>query len=144
MNLCVNARDAMSNGGGLSISARNVASLSDPERMKAGQAGVDCECSYVCLKVADTGTGIPPHLLERIFEPFFTTKGVGKGTGQGLSIVYGSIVKKHSGSVRFETEVGKGTTFILNLPLMVPTDAATVQKQRPPTPRPEPVGTLRA
>jgi len=69
------------------------------------------------IGVSDTGTGIPEHLRPRIFEPFFTTKGVGKGTGQGLSIVYGSIVKKHGGEVRFETETGTGTTFILRLAL---------------------------
>ncbi len=69
------------------------------------------------VRVGDTGTGIPAAIRPHIFEPFFTTKEVGKGTGQGLSIVYGSIVKRHGGSVRFDTEVGKGTTFILRLPI---------------------------
>jgi signal transduction histidine kinase len=69
------------------------------------------------VRVNDTGTGIPEAIRPRIFEPFFTTKPVGKGTGQGLSIVYGNVVKKHGGTVRFESEVGKGTTFILRLPL---------------------------
>ena len=72
---------------------------------------------HVEVRVADTGTGIPEAVRPRIFEPFFTTKEVGKGTGQGLSIVYGSIVRKHGGTVRFETETGKGTTFILRIPL---------------------------
>ena len=70
------------------------------------------------VRVSDTGTGIPEIHRSKIFEPFFTTKDVGKGTGQGLSIVYGNIVKKHGGTVKFETELGKGTTFILRLPVM--------------------------
>ncbi len=69
------------------------------------------------VRVADTGTGIPENVRPRIFEPFFTTKAVGKGTGQGLSIVYGSIVNKHGGTVTFETETGRGTAFIIRLPL---------------------------
>ena len=72
---------------------------------------------HVEVRVSDTGTGIPEAVRPRIFEPFFTTKAVGKGTGQGLSLVYGNVVKKHGGTVRFESEVGKGTTFILRLPL---------------------------
>ena len=69
----------------------------------------------ICLN--DTGTGIPESARPHIFEPFFTTKEVGRGTGHGLSIVYGSIVKKHGGTVSFKTECGKGTTFVLCLPL---------------------------
>ncbi len=72
------------------------------------------------VRVADTGTGIPEEVRPHIFEPFFTTKGVGKGTGQGLSIVYGSIVKKHGGAVSFESQVGHGTTFIVRLPISPP------------------------
>ena len=68
------------------------------------------------LRIGDTGSGIPESVQSRIFEPFFTTKPVGKGTGQGLSFVYSTIVKKHGGSVRFETEPDKGTTFVLRLP----------------------------
>jgi signal transduction histidine kinase len=70
------------------------------------------------LRVSDTGSGIPEAVQPRIFEPFFTTKPVGQGTGQGLAFVYTTIVKKHGGSVRFETEPGKGTTFILRLPVV--------------------------
>jgi len=69
------------------------------------------------VRVSDTGGGIPEDIRSRIFEPFFTTKGVGKGTGQGLSVVYGTVVKRHGGTVTFETEIGKGTTFIIRLPL---------------------------
>jgi two-component system NtrC family sensor kinase len=72
---------------------------------------------FVEVRVTDSGTGIPEAVRSHIFEPFFTTKGVGKGTGQGLSIVYGTIVKRHGGAVSFETEVGRGTTFILRLPI---------------------------
>jgi PAS domain S-box-containing protein len=77
------------------------------------------------VRVTDTGTGIAEANRPKIFAPFFTTKDVGKGTGQGLSIVYGSIVKRHGGSVKFETEVGKGTTFIIRLPIspLLPTEA---------------------
>ena len=71
----------------------------------------------VVVRVSDTGTGIAEAHRRRIFEPFFTTKDVGKGSGQGLTIVYGTIVKKHGGAVTFETEVGKGTTFIIRLPI---------------------------
>ena len=69
------------------------------------------------VRVTDTGTGIPEAVRSKIFEPFFTTKGVGKGTGQGLAMIYGSIVNRHGGTVTFESEVGQGTTFIIRLPL---------------------------
>jgi PAS domain S-box-containing protein len=96
--------------------------IRDAIRDQKGKKGVitvrtrrDGDCAEV--RVSDTGTGIPEAHRQRIFEPFFTTKAVGKGTGQGLTVVYGSIVKKHGGTVTFETEIGKGTTFILHLPL---------------------------
>jgi PAS domain S-box-containing protein len=85
---------------------------------------------HVEVRVTDTGTGIPAAARPKIFEPFFTTKDVGKGTGQGLSIVYGCIVKHHGGTVTFETEVGQGTTFILRLPLQSPPPPAV----KPPPP----------
>ena len=72
---------------------------------------------WVEVRVADTGSGIAEAVRERIFDPFFTTKEVGKGTGQGLSIARAVIVEKHGGSIDFETEEGRGTTFILRLPL---------------------------
>ena len=69
------------------------------------------------VRISDTGTGIPEAIRSQVFDPFFTTKGIGKGTGQGLAIAHSVIVEKHQGSIDFETEVGKGTTFILRLPL---------------------------
>lgn len=81
---------------------------------------------HVEVRVTDTGTGIPEAVRPKIFEPFFTTKDVGKGTGQGLAMVYGSIVKQHGGTVTFETECGRGTTFIMRLPLKPKVDSETV------------------
>jgi signal transduction histidine kinase len=75
------------------------------------------EGDHVEVRVADTGTGIPEAVRPKIFEQFFTTKEVGKGTGQGLAMIYASIVKSHGGTVAFETELGGGTTFIIRLPL---------------------------
>lgn len=76
------------------------------------------------VRVSDTGTGIPEQHRQKIFEPFFTTKDVGKGTGQGLTVVYSAIVKKHDGTVTFETETGKGTTFIIRVPICCKTQEA--------------------
>jgi len=114
MNLCVNARDAMPNGGRLSLSAQNV-ELSEAEarlnpRAKAGP--------YVLISVADSGVGIPPENIARIFDPFFTTKGVTHGTGLGLSTVAG-IVKSHGGFVTVYSELGNGTAFNVYLPAAV-------------------------
>jgi signal transduction histidine kinase len=73
--------------------------------------------SCVEIRIQDTGTGIPEHIRERIFDPFFTTKGVGKGTGQGLAIAHAVITKKHCGTISIESEIGRGTTFVIRLPL---------------------------
>jgi signal transduction histidine kinase len=70
------------------------------------------------IRLSDTGTGIPEQIRDRIFDPFFTTKEVGKGTGQGLAIARSTIVKKHGGQLVFESVVGKGTTFIIRLPIV--------------------------
>jgi signal transduction histidine kinase len=75
---------------------------------------------FVQISVADTGTGISAAIQPRVFDPFFTTKEVGKGTGQGLALAYSVIVKKHSGKIWFETEIGQGTTFFIALPIAHP------------------------
>lgn len=111
MNLCVNARDAMPEGGKLGIRAANL--ILDREF-----AAMNPEASpgpHILLTVTDTGTGIPPEVRRRIFEPFFTTKEQGKGTGLGLATVLG-IVKNHGGFVTVESEVGNGTQFGVYLP----------------------------
>jgi PAS domain S-box-containing protein len=111
INLCVNARDAMSRGGRLRIATRNVSvdgSYASPnDEAEPGQ--------YVLLSVSDNGTGIAPEHLRRVFEPFFTTKEIGKGTGLGLSMVYG-FIKQSGGHIEIESGVGKGTTFKIYLP----------------------------
>jgi len=80
-----------------------------------------CDNTHAIIRVKDTGTGIPEHARARVFEPFFTTKEVGKGTGQGLAMAYNCVVKRHKGSIDFETELGVGTTFTIRLPLTAPT-----------------------
>ncbi|HUL52354.1 MAG TPA: response regulator [Opitutaceae bacterium] len=111
MNLCVNARDAMPDGGTLNLEAENV----DVDETFAGLAPGARVGPHVALLVADTGTGIPPEHLDRIFDPFFTTKEPGKGTGLGLSTVLG-IVRNHAGFIRVESKPGKGTMFRVYLP----------------------------
>ena len=106
MNLSLNARDAMPNGGTLRISTSMV-SLSKDECLQKPQFKTG---SYVQLTIEDNGTGIPADILHKIYEPFFTTKPVGKGTGLGLAVVYG-IVQRHGGQVTVSSEVGKGTKF---------------------------------
>ncbi|HEX7859321.1 MAG TPA: PAS domain S-box protein [Verrucomicrobiae bacterium] len=111
MNLCVNARDAMPNGGALHLTAENVTldevySGLNPDA-RAGR--------YVMINVADTGVGISPEIRERIFDPFFTTKELGNGTGLGLSTTLG-IVKSHGGFIQVASEVGQGTMFSVYLP----------------------------
>jgi signal transduction histidine kinase len=73
--------------------------------------------TFAEIAVSDTGTGVPEAIRARIFDPFFTTKDVGKGTGQGLALAHNVIVKKHGGKIRFETEMGRGSTFIIELPI---------------------------
>jgi two-component system, cell cycle sensor histidine kinase and response regulator CckA len=116
VNLAVNARDAMKPGGKLTLRTRNVTEAESRSFSYASMPKGD----YVLLEVEDTGSGIPPELLDKIFEPFFTTKDVGKGTGLGLSMVYG-IVKQTGGFVFAESVVGQGTTFRIFLPRHVAT-----------------------
>ncbi len=117
MNLCVNARDAMPNGGTLTISAQNF--IVDEHYAKMH---IDAKIgSYIVVVVSDTGIGITHEVLDRIFEPFFTTKELGKGTGLGLSTVLG-IVKSHAGFINVYSEVGKGSKFEVYLPAQETTE----------------------
>ncbi|MBE9166178.1 PAS domain S-box protein [Pleurocapsales cyanobacterium LEGE 06147] len=111
MNLCINARDAMPNGGILTLTAQN-RFVDRNLALKHPDANIG---HYLVVSVADTGIGISPENLDRIFEPFFTTKERGKGTGLGLSSVFG-IVKNHGGFISVDSEVGKGTCFEIYLP----------------------------
>jgi two-component system, cell cycle sensor histidine kinase and response regulator CckA len=111
LNLCVNARDAMPHGGTLSMEAAAV----EIDELYARSVSDAKPGRYVCLKVADTGDGIPPDVLDRIFDPFFTTKSQEKGTGLGLSTVLG-IIKGHGGFVQVYSTVGKGSSFSVYLP----------------------------
>ena len=111
LNLAVNARDAMPDGGRLMIATAS--KTSGPEYAQPNPAAAPGQC--VCLSVTDTGCGIAPENLSRIFEPFFTTKGIGKGTGLGLATVY-AIVKQHRGWIEVDSQVDKGTTFRIYLP----------------------------
>lgn len=120
MNLCVNARDAMPNGGGVCITAKNIEVRPG---MQHGFHGEIAPGPCVRLSVSDTGTGIPPGVLDKIFDPFFTTKEVGKGTGLGLSTIAG-IVQSHGGAIQVESTPGQGTTFHIYLPAIVAQETA--------------------
>ena len=110
MNLCVNARDAMPDGGRLRVCTR----IQDGAGIV--KMGGDALTAYACIDVSDTGCGMSPEVKARIFEPFFTTKDKDKGTGLGLAVVYG-IVTGHGGILDVQSTVGKGTTFSVYLPL---------------------------
>ncbi|WP_310488967.1 ATP-binding protein [Chamaesiphon sp. VAR_69_metabat_338] len=114
MNLCVNARDAMPNGGELTIMAENIILTDEYRQLHPDALGG----AYVAITVADTGVGIPPELIERIFEPFFTTKPIGKGTGLGLSTVR-TIVNNHQGFVHVSSQLDRGTEFRCYLPAII-------------------------
>jgi CheY-like chemotaxis protein len=111
LNVALNARDAMTGGGRLTIETQN-ADLE--ERSAAASLGVTCG-QYAMISITDTGTGMPPQIAERAFDPFFTTKGIGKGTGLGLSQVYG-FVKQSGGTVKIQSEPEKGTSIKIYLP----------------------------
>jgi len=121
LNLCVNARDAMPNGGQLTLSAENIVLNDNLPASREAAPG-----SYVIITVSDTGSGIPPELRSRIFEPFFTTKPTDKGTGLGLSTVM-NIIKRHAGFLELESEVGKGTRFKIHIPAV--TSATTEESE---------------
>lgn len=114
LNLCVNARDAMPDGGVMTVAASNI--IVD-EQYAATHANAK-PGSYVMITVTDTGTGIPPQVIEKIFDPFFTTKELGRGTGLGLSTVL-AIVKSHDGFISVHSEQGMGTTFTVCFPASV-------------------------
>ncbi len=114
VNLCINSRDAMPDGGKIEVLAENVDVGPELARMNPGAQ----EGGYLCIEVTDTGSGIPPDVAERIFDPFFTTKPAGKGTGLGLSVASG-IIKSHGGFIQMQTVVGEGTTFRVFLPTHV-------------------------
>ena len=108
VNIAVNARDAMPDGGTITLSARNVV-------LKPGSAAGALEGEFVALAIIDTGTGMPPDVLQRVFEPFYTTKPVGKGTGLGLSQVHG-FANQSGGAVTLSSEPGRGTVVTIYLP----------------------------
>ena len=121
LNLCVNARDAMPEGGTLTLAAENTEIDATAARaIPEGRPG-----RYVLWRVTDTGTGIPPEIIERIFEPFFSTKATDKGTGLGLSTVIG-IVKSHDGFVQVDSALGRGSTFAIYLPMAEAGTTATL------------------
>ncbi|OLP53910.1 hybrid sensor histidine kinase/response regulator [Rhizobium rhizosphaerae] len=128
LNLAVNARDAMPDGGTLTLRTRNFPAS---EVAALNRRELPAE-DYVLVEAEDEGTGIPPEILDKIFEPFFTTKEVGKGTGLGLSMVYG-IVKQSGGFIYADSEVGRGTTFRILLPRYVEEVQPLVELEAMPT-----------
>jgi two-component system, cell cycle sensor histidine kinase and response regulator CckA len=134
INLAVNARDAMPNGGKLAIRTANV---TERDSLALGQHRVQ-PGEYVLIEVSDTGTGIAPEVMQKIFEPFFSTKEVGRGTGLGLSTVYG-IVKQTGGHIIPESELGKGTVMRVYLPRYVEVagDAEPARISAPPREQPK-------
>jgi len=129
LNLCVNARDAMPDGGRLALYAENV-------RLDEQHAGLIPDAKpgpYVVIQVTDTGHGIPREITDKIFDPFFTTKEPGKGTGLGLATVLG-IVKSHGGFVDVHSVVNQGSTFTIHLPAMPGNDADACGRANPKTP----------
>ncbi len=132
MNLCINARDAMPDGGKLRIECRNT--ILDQNYCDA-HIGID-PGEFVCLTISDTGDGMDPQTLEHIFEPFFTTKSTGEGTGLGLAMVYG-IVKNHNGHITCDSVPGSGATFNVYFPVIEETEVRRTdrydRKQAPAT-----------
>src|SRR5690606_3787988 len=124
------ARDAMSSGGRLVLSAENVTVDESMAKMTPDAT----PGPFVKIQVSDTGPGIPPDLIRRIMEPFFTTKPAGTGTGLGLSTV-GTIVRSHRGFLTIESEVGRGASFSVYLPAAVEPEAIETPAEQAPPPR---------
>jgi CheY-like chemotaxis protein len=120
MNLCVNARDAMPQGGRIAIATSRVRGAN------LARLSADTSRDYFCVKVSDTGCGMPPHVRARIFEPFFTTKQNSGGTGLGLSVVYG-IILNHRGFLEVDSVEGVGSTFHIYLPIDLEKAGAVVE-----------------
>src|SRR5471032_1627529 len=127
VNLCINARDAMPDGGRLLIETYHVV-LDEEDVASTPDATAG---TYAVIAVTDTGEGIPPETLAKVFEPFFTTKEVGKGTGLGLSMVYG-FIKQSNGHIKIYSEVGKGTLVKLYLPCSGKTAEAALSRDTAP------------
>lgn len=145
INLAVNARDAMPEGGTLTIRTANVG-VPDLRTFQEGKGfgGQPLPATdHVLIEISDTGTGMPQHVMEKIFEPFFSTKEVGKGTGLGLSTVYG-IVTQSGGRIAVESEIGRGTVFRILWPraraevARLPAESERVEGRRPRPPEPQP------
>jgi PAS domain S-box-containing protein len=128
LNLAVNARDAMPDGGSLTIATGNL----QVDRAYAAEWSSVLPGNYVCVTIADTGKGMPPDVVKHAFEPFYTTKNKGEGSGLGLATVYGAITQAE-GHVRIQSEPGRGTTFTVLLPGT--TQESTEAAQAPPTRR---------
>jgi len=125
LNLAINARDAMPDGGRLTISTRNATVMAtDPKPRQHELPG-----SYVVVRVTDSGSGMAPEVVAKVFEPFFTTKPIGQGTGLGLSMIYG-FVRQSGGYVRIESGIGRGTTVALFLPRST-ADAVATEVAKP-------------
>ena len=118
LNLIVNAADAIAEKVGEGSEETETISISTRQ-----------DGDWAEIRVADTGTGIPDEVRGQILDPFFTTKEVGKGSGQGLAIAYSIIVEKHDGTLTFETETGKGTTFLIRLPIESDVPSEEVQDE---------------
>jgi PAS domain S-box-containing protein len=130
LNLCINARDAMPDGGRLTIETANAWINEDTARQRELQAG-----QYVVVCVSDSGTGMPPDVIARAFDPFFTTKPIGLGTGLGLSMIYG-FARQSGGLARIYSEVGSGTTVRIYLPrYRGPAEATADEEASAPVPR---------
>lgn len=134
LNLYVNAWQAMPEGGEIFLETENVILEPKGNRSLPLRPG-----RYVRIRVKDTGAGMEKAVQSRIFDPFFSTKEVGKGTGLGLASAYG-IIKNHGGSIEVESEIGKGTTFIIHLPIAPSEDLPTAPHQQGESPRPMPTG----